>query len=259
MGKQLSRLIAGLALSVMMTACARVPMQTPGGTPAAPGGTTGTHQAPVTRGGVTGDGTTGAGTPGAGGRIGGIGGGGGGAMMGAAGTTAAGGADLGQQISYYVAGLDGIGGNAAGAAGTTGLTGAGAAPGTTAAGRSVGVSTLIVGNVAYIGIDPATMAGGNTGAGAGRVTYGPGTVQGGGGGMWTPGTVGTAGAGGGFHAFLRDRVRTRFPQVSEVFVTTEPVTVWRIARATAGGTTTVDAADVIMVIRTMTPGTTRTR
>lgn len=271
MGKQLSRLVAGLTLAVMMTACARAPMRAPNRAPGTAPGQTGLAPGTVNRGGVTGGGTTGTHMlGGGGGGTTGVGGTAGPTTFGATGTTAAR-LDLGRQISFYVAGLDGIGG--AGTGTPAGTTGTATAPGTTTTGgtaaggtvtgpagtvttlRPVGVSTLIVGNVAYIGIDASTLPAGTLGGtfGGGGGTFGAGRA------VYGPGTPGTAVSTAGFYGFLRDRIRTRFPEVSDVFVTTEPVTVYRIARATAGGTTTVDVSDVITVIRTMTPGATRTR
>lgn len=210
-----------------------------------PGGTVGRRDA------------TGGTTGGAGGITGSALGAGGGGMAGAAvGTTR----DLGQQISDVVARMAGGGGRV----GTTGVgTAAGTAPGTAAGGGGVahpgvGVSTLVIDRLAFVGIDastlgaapapagttgaaPAGTTGATTGVTPGRTTVvTPGRTTG-----TAPGrTTGAAAGGttgitpGGAAGTLEDRVRSQvkasFPQVDHVFVSTDPATVHRLARVTGG-------------------------
>lgn len=218
--------------------------------------------------------------------------------------------DLGRQISAFVAGLDGVGpgtvppapgtvGAAAGGGGaraplgingvggmgdpnrgTAGAADAGVMPGSTRP-ATVGVSTLVVANVAYIGIDEASLAGNRAGVtpgGTSGITAGPyGTDAAAGGGAPGGGaagaggaTGGTPGAGGGpaagdttgagnaqaggaiggpaalSSAVMEDQIRTRvraaFPQIVEVIVTTDPVMVYRIARVAGDTQNGVSAA-----------------
>lgn len=208
-------------------------------------------------------------------------------------------ANLGEQISAFVAGLDGVGGRGAGGGGAMGGAGAGAAGGAGAGGaaaggpmrwaggggatglfggRPVGVSTLIVDDIAFIGIDAtatgAPGAGGVTpggtmgmttgGAAAGggpvgtgmsmasnRMSTGTGDTTGtrtGTDGVTAGSSTGLTGAGttaGGYTVTgatgmqdtVRAQVRDAFPQITEVFVTTDPVQVYRIARVTGAADT----------------------
>jgi hypothetical protein len=165
--------------------------------------------------------------------------------------------DQGAHISRYVAGLTvisgagGGGGSAGGTAGaggggmagggttagTTGTTGAGgggtAGGGTTAGttgttGRQVGVSTLVVGDLAFIGIDLSTLQTGTTGrpglsaAGDPRGSAGP-----------------------GLEGYLRQQVLAEFPHLAQVFVTTSPGLVSRIARVTSDDNQEVQARTMI--------------
>lgn len=234
--------------------------------------------------------------------------------------------DLGRQISAAVASMDGIGGtNRAGfmGMGTTGVNGAGA--------RSVGVSTLVLDDIAFVGISQSTGQattgstaagtagtragltrnrtglGGNwngiggigmtpgiedgtvglrragvTGAGTGTTgaagtgtagtpgttagtTRTPGTTAGS-----TPGTTvgtGTAGTtvggtqraatnGSALFDQVRARVKAMFPQVEEVYVTTDPDLVHRIARVTGddhGMTVQEKVNEMTAIARAMTP------
>lgn len=148
--------------------------------------------------------------------------------------------DLGRQISDVVAQIDGLGAtDIAGAAGspatgthigTAGVAGGAGDRAGGAAGQaggalpgSVGVSTLVVTNVAFVGIDTNTLA---RGAGNERGSAG-------GAGGTAPGIVGAPG-GAGDPTGVADRVRAEvmasFPQIADVFVTTDPDLVSRIAR-----------------------------
>lgn len=183
--------------------------------------------------------------------------------------------DLGMQVSSFVAGLSVMNGGTAGTTGpartgaggggvagpggspagigmthTAGAAGspAGAGSATGAAtpgagggggrGTTVGVSTIIVGNVAFIGIDPATM-----------VITGGGTVTD------TTGDLST---------YIRSRVITQFPQLADVFVTTDKAQVSRIARIhgdmLSGMPATRMLPEILTVVRTLAPtsGTTGT-
>jgi hypothetical protein len=170
-------------------------------------------------------------------------------------------ADLGQRISNYVAGLDVINGGTnvwigplAGGYGGGGGAGAGqigagrdmaadmTGADTSRIGRGVGVSTMVVGNRAFIGIDPTTI--------------GVGQVMGGNAASTTGDARGPAGA--GLEGFLRDRVRSEFPEVTEVYVTTEPGLVRQIARVTTAGHTGADA-DIVQIIRRLAPASSSPR
>jgi hypothetical protein len=168
--------------------------------------------------------------------------------------------DMGRLISNYVAGLDVINGGtnvrsgplAGGLGGGGGGAGAGAAgkdmatdmtgAETSRIGRGVGVSTMVVGNRAFIGIDPTTIGVGRTTGSADISTTGD--------------ARGPAGA--GLEGYLRDRIRSRFPQVSEVYVTTDPALVSRIARISTAGFTG-DDRDILLIMRKLAPASTAPR
>jgi hypothetical protein len=87
-------------------------------------------------------------------------------------------------------------------------------------GRRPGVSTLVVGDIAFIGIAlPSTGTTATRGGAPGVSPAGD-----------------PRGSGGpGLEGYLRQNVLTEFPQLSQVFVTTNPGMVSRIARVTSGG------------------------
>jgi len=167
--------------------------------------------------------------------------------------------DLGRQISNAVARMygSGNGGTVMGGTNTSRVTGGGAMPGgnantfrtgnggamlggTTAARPGMRVSTLVMGDIAYIGIDPTTVQEAQqNGAQAGTnatpgTSANPGTNANTG---TTPGagtnaSAGTAPAGTSLAEQVRTRVKAMFPQLAEVYVTTDPTLVYRIARVT---------------------------
>ena len=162
-------------------------------------------------------------------------------IAGQVGTTSPGPAkDLGQQVSDLVAAIDGI--EAVGAGMPIG--------GGAGVGGPVGVSTLIQGDEAFVGIDATTLAfSGKTGDLSGGshggipavgvpittepVAWGAqGTTIGTGGGG-PAGAPSTTGETPEFRDMLRSHITVAFPQIREVYVTTDPVLVARIAR-TAG-------------------------
>lgn len=163
--------------------------------------------------------------------------------------------DLGQLVASYVAGNDGF-------------RRSGVGVGAARDAASVAASALIVGNVAYVGIDPATVppgagtAGGTAATpgappvGVDRAAAGPGGTPG----VITPGTNGAPGGAVGsvgLEEHVRTMVRAGFPQIAEVFVTTDPGLVSRIARVTGEiqqGQSAANRIDEIMTItREMTP------
>ncbi|HYG58261.1 MAG TPA: hypothetical protein VD902_09405 [Symbiobacteriaceae bacterium] len=200
--------------------------------------------------------TTGAGSAGGGGAAGGMGGAAGGGM--AAGAAQGAGTDLGQQISHFVARMGGVGGGGGGGLttgrmGLGGTAGRGAGGGGAAAAGNVGVSTLVIENLAFVGLDMSTVTGGG-GAGAGGS---PGGAMGGatGAGGATGGTT----TGPGLEDRIRNEVRAAFPQVDEVYVTTSPGMVYRIARITGdvqAGVSTAPRLSEIFSIATAMAGTT---
>lgn len=113
-------------------------------------------------------------------------------------------ADPAGEISRFVAGLDGVG---------PGYAAAGATP----ARRSVGVSTLLMGDVALVGLDAGTPAA----RGGSAPDPVPGSADLGG----MPGPAGLP-----LEDYIHGRVLTAFPNVKDVFVTTDPALVGRIAR-----------------------------
>lgn len=114
---------------------------------------------------------------------------------------------LDDQISRFVSGLDGM---------STG-------------GRRLAVATVMFGDAAYIGIDPATLPG--AAAGGARPASASGDPRG--------------AAGPGLEGYLRSHLASTFPQVRSVTVTTDPAWVARIARAA----TTGDAAERTAIAR----------
>lgn len=168
--------------------------------------------------------------------------------------------DLGQQISDTVARA--LGGR---------FIGMGTTWGRTAGAKPIGVSTLVIGDMAFVGLDTTTLPAGWTRAGQAGVTgTAAGTAAGGTAGMQrrtaggTP--VGTdrngTGAGGTVTATrttLEDRIRTQvraaFPQVTEVYVTTDPALVTRIARAArsiqTGRATTTQLDEILAIAKAM--------
>ena len=143
---------------------------------------------------------------------------------------------------------------AIGAGGGGAATGGGVGVGTPAGGgltgraSTVGVSTIIVGNVAFIGIDPSSMAiaGGGT---LGGTAAGAGTI---------------ASTTGDLSTYIRSLVITQFPQLADVFVTTDKAQVSRIARIhgdmLSGMPATRMISEILTVVRTLgaTSGTTGT-
>lgn len=236
---------AALSAVVLVSAgCAGTPQRRPG--PGITGG--GTRTGPGMTGGAprgTTPGPTGGTTGGTvGSSLAGITGAGAGAGVGAGLTNTAAPLDLGQQISTYVAGIEGVG--RSGAAGAPSSE-----PRVSAqpSARSVGVSTIVLGNVAFVGLDLRTLPGGGTTSGA-----------------WSGGTttgtkVGTtAGTSGDWDALIRSRVIERFPQIADVFVTTDPGTVHRIARVgahiRAGASAAPHLGEMHAIASLMTRGTT---
>lgn len=154
---------------------------------------------------------------------------------------------LGRQISDHVAHLIGMGR-------TTGAGGGTAGGGTVAAGNA-GVSTLVIENLAFVGVDTSAGAGatglGTTGTGM----TGPGMT-----GAGTTG-AGTTGVGltGGLEERIRSQVRSAFPQVEHVYVTTDPTMVRRIARVSTDvhvGASAAPRLSEIFSIATSMAGTT---
>ncbi|HYF76493.1 MAG TPA: hypothetical protein VD973_05150 [Symbiobacteriaceae bacterium] len=279
MGKRLPQLLTAMTVSAVLLGGCALPSPQRGGLGQGPMGGGAGGPVAVYGGGAGpaggGGGAAPTGPVGAGVAPGGLDRGGGGTGVGNAGPAgAAGGAqagatgrapgnpppDMGRLISNYVAGLDvinggtnvrsgpiagglggGGGGEGAGAAGrdmTTDMTGAD----TSRIGRGVGVSTMVVGNRAFIGIDPTTIGVGRTTGGADISTTGD--------------ARGPAGA--GLEGYLRDRIRSRFPQVSEVYVTTDPALVSRIARISTAGFTG-DDRDILLIMRQLAPASTAPR
>lgn len=256
MGKRLPELLTAMTLSAVLLGGCALPApqrgglgQGPRGGGGAPGAVYGGSPGPagagvLNRGGMgAGAGTAGAAQPGPTGR--------------APGTPPT---DMGRLISNYVAGLDVINGGtnvrsgplAGGHGGGGGGSGAGAAgrdmsadmtgAETSRIGRGVGVSTMVVGNRAFIGIDPTTIGVGRTTGGTDISTTGD--------------ARGPAGA--GLEGYLRGRIRSRFPQVTEVYVTTNPALVSRIARITTAGYTG-DDRDILFIMRQLAPASTAPR
>lgn len=262
MSTSLFNRFAGAALSaliVLSSAACATPNRGGGG-----GGRAGTNTTPGQKGGA---GTTGIHS----GIMGGGAGAGGGGTAGGGMNRTGNRADLGQELSAFIAGLDGMGYGGAGGGGTTGagMTGGvgGTAPGTaggagTAGGgttdagarRSVGVSTLVLGNVAFVGIDTATLHGGTMGGMTGTTMGTTGTTMG-----TTGTTMGTTGAGGDMETRIRSAVRSAYPQIADVIVTTSPTMVFRIARVTsdlqAGLPGTYRLTEMFSIARAMSPGT----
>lgn len=219
----------------------------PGGASQGAGPVGGTTGAGHTGAGITGAGITGAGVTGAGV---------GGAPAGGPAGTARASRDLGQEISDFVAGLEVVGGGvdgrgitgaAAGAAVRAGDAraglpgGAGAAGGAGTAGgragmapgrRAVGVSTLVLGNTAFVAIDPTT----------------------------SPGLAALDARTDGLDTQIRNAVRRAFPQIGDVYVTTHPSLVRRIARITGdiqtGSSTTRYLSEMFAIAHAMAPGAT---
>jgi len=163
-------------------------------------------------GGAEGGGTVGQAEGSGGGILGGIGGIVGSAARDGVGMAGRGQTDMGQQISQVV-------GQALSGAGTGGFLGMGAddpdaGAGGPAAG-GVGVSTLVIGNIALVGVDLNT-AGAETGIGA------PGGAGGGMGAGMADGMSDVKGT-------VKNQVRATFPQVADVFVTTDPELVYQIS------------------------------
>lgn len=131
--------------------------------------------------------------------------------------------DLGQQISDAVARIDGLGTMGAGTAGVAGADGAAGGQAGGAAQRNIGVSTLVVTNVALVGIDAATLGGGDT---------------------------------AGMQERVRSQVTAAYPQIADVLVTTDPELVYRIARMAAsvqrGTSMAGQMAEVAAIAREMT-------
>lgn len=137
--------------------------------------------------------------------------------------------EVGQQISDLIAAIDGLDA---------------IAPGRTTVGNDeragpVGVSTLVLDNQAFVAIDAATLAGsGKVGDLTGGTMGGlPGAVSGI---PWGPDLrVGPSTAPGAsassseVQQMIRSYVTVVFPQIGDVFITTDPATVHRIARLSA--------------------------
>jgi len=244
------RLAAALLLTVVVavTGCTGTPQRRGGpGTTRTPGGTTGTNP-----GGSSGPGTsgTGAGGPtpaspsGTSSSTGTTPGG----TPGTSATARTTHSDLGAQISAVVAGADP-------------RVSPGAAASAVPLGNRPGVSTLVVGNLAYVGIDlssaPTTL-GGSAAHGPGSTAYRPGTTPG----TYTgPGPGGTTvgpnpQSGAGSADVIRTRVRSAFPEIADVFVTTDPNLVARLARITGDIQSGISNArrldEIISVTQTMT-------
>lgn len=164
------------------------------------------------------------------------------------------------------AGTLGAGTGIPGAAGTTDVTnpGGAAAPGTTAGaapGRTGPTGTTAgTGTTAAPGTSTGTGTAGTprTAAGTGAPRT-PGTTIG-------TGTVGTnvgggqraATAGASLHDQIRARVKAMFPHVEEVYVTTDPDLVYRIARVTGddnGMSVLEKINEMAAIARAMTPST----
>ncbi len=144
--------------------------------------------------------------------------------------------DLGQQISDLVAAIDGV--EAVGA-GVPVSGGAGI-------GGPAGISTVVLGDEAFVGIDATTLVfSGKTGDMTGGVHGGlpavgvpitgdpatrgaEGTTAPAAGGP--PGAPSATGETAEFRQMIRSFVTVAFPQIREVYVTTDPVLVARIAR-----------------------------
>lgn len=214
-----SGLVLVLALLVALSGCARGDRgQTP------PGGAAG-PEAGGTQAGLTGAGLTGGGPQG-----------GPGARE-----------DLGQQISDLIAAIDGI----------EALSVGGSIEGEAGPGGPVGVSTLVLGDEAFVAIDPASLGGGGK---SGDLTGGTmGGIPGVDTGVGRPATPGAIPPSGGlvpwgtaprtaeFDQMIRSYVTVVFPQIRDVHVTTDRDLVHRITRLAraqqAGGLTAADMAE----------------
>lgn len=144
--------------------------------------------------------------------------------------------DLGAEISTLVAQLHPVGGSRGGQIDRANGMDVGPSEG----GATMGISTLMVGNLAYVGIDMNSTA-----FGAGR--FGPTHAGGPDGG----------GVNAGMEPTVRSQVRSVFPQVADVFITTEPDLVYRIARVAgemqAGGSVSGRVEEIYAIARQMTP------
>lgn len=157
-------------------------------------------------------------------------------------------ADWGQQISDSVARL--VGGRTAGTgymglgrtnggAGTTDGDAAGRRTATGVAGtvQPVGVSTLTIGNLAFVGLDLSTVPNGGATTGAANQTGGV-----------------------ALESRIRSYILGAYPQVDEVYVTTDPALVRRIAQVTGevqNGASTAARLSEIFSIANALVGTTR--
>jgi hypothetical protein len=102
-------------------------------------------------------------------------------------------------------------------------------PGIIPARRAIGVSTLVIGNSAFVAIDPFT----------------------------SRGLASLDARANGLDTQVRNAVRRAFPQIGDVYVTTDPRTVSRIARITrdmqAGTSTAPYLAEMFAIAHGMAP------
>jgi len=144
--------------------------------------------------------------------------------------------DLGTEISAFVAQLHPVGGPRGGQIDRAYGMDVGPAGG----GPVMGISTVLVGNVAYIGIDTTTTA-----------------FAGGGPGPTHAGGPGGGGVNSGMEPTVRSQVRSLFPQIADVYVTTDPELVFRIARLggdiRAGISLTGRLEEIFTMARQLTP------